>query len=301
MANTKVQWSGKINIEKKKLVERKRKLISASIGCNRAYPCMASQEVVLWLRARGQKQNGVLASKFWRLLSLLRRLIESSEEQINSASWDASEFLVRRLEEYEQTLSTLIARFSEAYGQANSQQTCIAQLHHLLNRTTSLRAHFQQRCLVYWIEEDENEGQNGILHLERSESPGRPRLAISREQLDALHRDCGFCWNDIAWILRVSNRTFRRRRHEFGMHVVGREFSNISDTEIDNLVRQVQEVTPSAGLRMVQGSLRERGLVVQRMHVLLSLRRVDPVTTTLRNARRIIRRSYNVPCPNSLW
>ena len=126
-------------------------------------------------------------------------------------------------------------------------------------------------------------------------------LAISREQLDALHRDCGFCWNDIARILRVSNRTLRRRRHEFGMRVVGREFSNISDTEIDNLVRQVQEVTPSAGLRMVQGSLRERGLVVQRMHVLLSLRRVDPVTTTLRNARRIIRRSYNVPCPNSLW
>ena len=40
MANTKVQWSGKINIEKKKLVERKRKLISASTGCNRAYPYM---------------------------------------------------------------------------------------------------------------------------------------------------------------------------------------------------------------------------------------------------------------------
>ena len=47
MANTKVQWSGKINIEKKKLVERKRKLISASTGCNRAYSYMASQEVLL--------------------------------------------------------------------------------------------------------------------------------------------------------------------------------------------------------------------------------------------------------------
>ena len=31
----------------KKLVERKRKLISASTGCNRAYPYMASQEVLL--------------------------------------------------------------------------------------------------------------------------------------------------------------------------------------------------------------------------------------------------------------
>ena len=50
--------------KKKKLVERKRKLISASTRCNRAYPYMALQEVVLWLRVRGQKQNGVLASKF---------------------------------------------------------------------------------------------------------------------------------------------------------------------------------------------------------------------------------------------
>ena len=89
----------------------------------------------------------------------LARLIESSE---NSASCDTSEFLVRRLEEYERTLSTLIARFCEAYGQAGSQQTT-GQLNHLLGRTTSLRAHFEQRCFVNWIEEDENERQNGVL------------------------------------------------------------------------------------------------------------------------------------------
>ena len=46
------------------IVERKRKLISASTGCNRTYPYMALQEVVLGLRARGQKQNGALALKF---------------------------------------------------------------------------------------------------------------------------------------------------------------------------------------------------------------------------------------------
>ena len=96
---------------------------------------MALQEVVLGLRARGQKQNGALALKFWRtyihtynficfsrlqkkaayadvdllktylkylqiftniykyLRLLLERLIESSEEQINSASCDTSEIL----------------------------------------------------------------------------------------------------------------------------------------------------------------------------------------------------------------
>ena len=53
----------KLTLEKKK-VKGERKLISASTGCSKAYPYMASQEVVLWLRARGQKQNGALASKF---------------------------------------------------------------------------------------------------------------------------------------------------------------------------------------------------------------------------------------------
>ena len=72
---------------------------------------------------------------------------------------------------------------------------------------TSLRAHFEQHCFVNWIEEDENERQNGVLYLEQSHSQGYPRLAISREQLDALHRDCGFCWNDIARILSVLDRT----------------------------------------------------------------------------------------------
>ena len=48
---------------KKKLVERKRKQTNASTGSKGASPRMASQEVVLRLRARCQKQNGTLASK----------------------------------------------------------------------------------------------------------------------------------------------------------------------------------------------------------------------------------------------
>ena len=136
----------------------------------------------------------------------------------------------------------------------------------VLSRKTSLRAHFEQRCSVNWITEDENERQNGVLYLEQSDSQGH----ISRATGCTSQR-----WNDIARILCVSDRTLRRRRrHELGMRVVGREFSNISDTELDNVVRQVREVTPSAGFRMVQGSLRQRGLVVQRMRVLQTIRRV---------------------------
>ena len=109
------------------------------------------------------------------------------------------------------------------------------------------------------------------------------------------------CWSDVARILCVSARTLRCRRHELGMLVEGRQFSELTDTQLDDLIRQALQVTPAAGLRMVQGYLRQRGLVVQRIRVLHALRRVDPVTSALRNARRIIRRVYNVPSPNSLW
>jgi len=85
------------------------------------------------------------------------------------------------------------------------------------------------------------------------------------------------------------------------MRVEGREYTELTDNQLDNLIRAALQVTPAAGLRMVQGYLRQRGLVVQRIRVLHSLRRLDPVTSTLRNARRIITRVYNVPFPNALW
>lgn len=133
-----------------------------------------------------------------------------------------------------------------------------------------------------------------------NETPSRPKLAVSREQLEAL-QDCRFHWSDIGRMLCVSSSMLRRRRHELGMPVEGREFSQLTDTQLDDLIRKVLQVTPAVGLRMVQGYLRQRGLTVQRTCVLHSLRRVDPVTATLRSARRIIRQVYNVPSPNALW
>ena len=55
----------------------------------------------------------------------------------------------------------------------------------------------------------------------QNQTLGRPRLAISREQLEALQRDSGFRWSDVARIFCVSARTLRRRRHELGMRVEG--------------------------------------------------------------------------------
>ena len=64
------------------------------------------------------------------------------------------------------------------------------------------------------------------------------------------------------------------------MRVHERDFSPNFDIEL-NALRNILQVTPTAGLKMFQGSLRANELVIQRHRVLHSLRRVDPVASTL--------------------
>jgi len=54
--------------------------------------------------------------------------------------------------------------------------------------------------------------------------------------------------------------------------------------DLDEYVREILEVTPSAGQRLVEGGLKQRGLRIQRYRVHESIRRVDPVVSTLRAA-----------------
>ena len=165
MANTKVQWSGKINIGKKKKVKRERKLISASTGCSKAYPYMASQEVVLWLRARGQKQNGALASKFWRLLSLLGKADRKfrGTDQF-SVLWYLRIFgpSIRRI--WTNTVN-VDSPFSEAYGQANSQQTCIAHYTTCSTEQLVYKLNFSNVALFTGLKKMRMKGKMGFFIL----------------------------------------------------------------------------------------------------------------------------------------
>ena len=125
---------------------------------------MASQEVVCRLRTVRNKMARWLPN-FEDFLLSLGRLIENSEEQMNSASYDTSELSFRPLKEYERTLSTLVAHVCEVYGQVDSQQTCMAQLNHVLSRTTLLRAHFQQLCSSIGMKKMRMKGKVGFFIL----------------------------------------------------------------------------------------------------------------------------------------
>lgn len=111
-------------------------------------------------------------------------------------------------------------------------------------------------------------------------------------------RSLGFSWNDLSSLLGISPRTLRCRRLESGIGVMS--YDNITNAELDNVVRNVLDITPQAGRNFVRGALQSRGVHVQRHRIQDSIARVDPVVPTLRNSREIIRQ-YNVPCPNFLW
>ena len=103
-------------------------------------------------------------------------------------------------------------------------------------------------------------------------------------------------------MIGISERTLRRRRAEFVTVDGSDNFTNLSDADLDNIMRDIVHECPNAGERMVIGPLRARGVFVQRARVRESILRVDLMGRPLRAQRRAIkRRVYNVPCPNALW
>lgn len=76
--------------------------------------------------------------------------------------------------------------------------------------------------------------------------------------------------------------------------------SNMSDGDLDGIVRLLRSHYPRAGIRIMNGMLRSLGHILPQERIQQSLLRVDPVHRVFERIR-IRRRRYNVPGPNSLW
>ena len=115
---------------------------------------------------------------------------------------------------------------------------------------------------------------------------GRKRFDISKDQLEHL-RSLFFSWEKIASLLHVSISTLQRQRKEFGLTDEFKNYSDISDNELDQIYASIAgrpdegPCTPNIGRRRFIGALRSRGLNVQRWRVSDCLHRVDPVGTAL--------------------
>lgn len=157
-------------------------------------------------------------------------------------------------------------------------------------------------------------------YLLHTEDPGRPSIQIPREMLATALNLRGT--THLAHIFDCSARTIRRRALEYGLaepgppvyveyeHDDGSIFrfygsstgatSNITDDELDLITAQIIDIFPNFGRRMIDGHLKHLGHRVPRSRVQASYSRVQGAPAPSFGPKRIQRRVYSVPGPNSL-
>ncbi|XP_016326655.1 uncharacterized protein LOC107676593 [Sinocyclocheilus anshuiensis] len=129
---------------------------------------------------------------------------------------------------------------------------------------------------------------------------GRPRLDIRRDDLEELLHTA-LPVEHLSRICGVSRSTINRRLKEHTLSIRAC-YSNISDEELDHVVRSIKIRMPHAGYRLMKGELLARGHQIQWHRMKASMRQVDGAGILARMVQLgfIARRSYSVPAPLSL-
>ncbi|KAF8516281.1 hypothetical protein JB92DRAFT_2544691, partial [Gautieria morchelliformis] len=78
-------------------------------------------------------------------------------------------------------------------------------------------------------------------------------------------------------------------------------FTDLTDHDLDILLRLFKRHRPESGLQYVIGFLRHHGLRIQKERVRGSYGHVNPLGRALRRNKKIERRKYTVPRPNFVW
>jgi len=81
-------------------------------------------------------------------------------------------------------------------------------------------------------------------------------------------------------------------------------FNDISNDDLDNLVREYHQENPVGGRSYIIGRLRAKhSLRIQRHRVIDSINRIDRLGQGMRQCvgKKKERRQYQVPRPNALW
>ena len=148
-----------------------------------------------------RRLNGFQISKsFFETL----RLLQISEANFNSSSFDSCEYLFRRLGAYERTLATLLSRIQEAYPQF--EPVVCEQLLFILNRVTAFRVHFE-RTLFLALEGEGIQHYSLCINTATSEThtgPGHPKFSAGQEQIEALQCNGRFSWSEVICTFGVS-------------------------------------------------------------------------------------------------
>jgi hypothetical protein len=111
--------------------------------------------------------------------------------------------------------------------------------------------------------------------------PGRPAYKLDLERAILLH-DLGISWKDVASALGVTRLTIYNHLDKAGLSAARREFTDISDGELDELVAEISIQHPFSGSTFVRGLLESQGVHLPRKRIQESLRRVDEIGVLLR-------------------
>lgn len=129
---------------------------------------------------------------------------------------------------------------------------------------------------------------------------GRPAYHIPKEVLVEL-RGLNFSSCKISDMFGVSRWTVMRRVQEYGLSDL-KEFSNISDDRIDNIIKEyISRHGSTTGEPLMSDYFHSLGLHVLRNRIRAAINRVDPRNTALGWGALVSRKKYYVPWPNSLW
>lgn len=132
---------------------------------------------------------------------------------------------------------------------------------------------------------------------------GRPSFEIPEELLNYFF-DNGFKIPTVATMMGVSVSTIKRRMSGYGLSV-SQTYSNLTDEDLGNAVREIQQEIPDAGYKTIGAVLLSKGHRLQRRRIRSSVKAVDPDGVLFRrlflSVNRIHRRTYNVRAPRSLW
>ncbi|KAI5885431.1 uncharacterized protein SCHCODRAFT_02557851, partial [Schizophyllum commune H4-8] len=129
---------------------------------------------------------------------------------------------------------------------------------------------------------------------------GRPRYILNLERAIALH-DLGNSWEDVATAMGVARSTLYEHMDRAGLSSARRDFTAISNEELDELVTEFSRLHPFSGSAILMGDLEARGIHLPRARVQESLRRVDAIGVLVRFAGLIRRKVYHVRGANALW
>ena len=109
----------------------------------------------------------------------------------------------------------------------------------------------------------------------------------------------GFKETDIATLIGCSTRTIQRKLKEFGIEF--NRFSEITNQDLDDLVKEIVTRLPACGIRSIQTLLKVNGVILQRERLRESIHCVDPLGLETRLHRTLHRQQYNVASPSALW